>query len=171
MKQLIDSVESSLNSENWYAALITTLTLPDIAGKIDYPITGSNKRYADWFDKYVGDKYKSKLGHPSVEHTFLSGNDCYALRCSFLHEGKSEITEQRAREVLDDFVFVVAPKGSLIHCNQSGKKLQLQIDAFCNDILDGLRQWIKDIEQDLMKQIALNALLEIQQIKFSNTIR
>lgn len=46
------------------------------------------KRYADWFDKYVGHRYKSKIGAHQEEHTFLTGNDCYALRCSYLHEGK-----------------------------------------------------------------------------------
>ncbi|MBA7504750.1 hypothetical protein ES706_03404 [subsurface metagenome] len=113
MKQLIDSVESSIKAENWYAALILTLTLPDIAGKIDNPNSASNSRYAAWFDKYVGEKYKAKIGADKVEHIFLSGNDCYALRCSFLHEGKSEIVHQRARNVLDDFEFVVPPKGSI----------------------------------------------------------
>jgi hypothetical protein len=167
MQQLIDSIESSINAENWYAALILALTLPDIAGKIDNPDSGSNKRYADWFDKYVGDKYKSKIGASQVDHTFLSGNDCYALRCSFLHEGKSEITDQPARDILDDFVFVVPRKSFTIHCNQStdgSQKLQLQVDIFCVDIIKGLMQWLKDIENDSGKQSVLSTLLKIHQI-------
>lgn len=165
MKQLIDSVESSLKTENWYAALITAITLPDIAGKITYPITASGKRYADWFNKYVGDKYKSQVGAKLIEHTFLSGNDCYALRCSFLHEGISDIRNQTARDVLEDFEFVTPPKSGRIHCNQSDTKLQLQIDLFCNDMLDGIREWLKDIEKDPIKQRALDALIKIHNIK------
>ncbi|MGD0754892.1 MAG: hypothetical protein ABR927_07505 [Bacteroidales bacterium] len=77
MKHLIDSVESSIKIGNWYSALTLTLTLPDIAGKVDYPISSSNKRYSAWFDKYLGDKYKAKVGPKKEEHIFLSGNDCY----------------------------------------------------------------------------------------------
>jgi hypothetical protein len=167
MKQLFDSVELAIRTENWYAALILALILPDIAGKIDNPDSDSNKRYADWFDKYVGDKYKLKIGPNHVEHTFLSGNDCYALRCSFLHEGKSEINDQHARDVLDDFVFVVPRKSFTIHCNQStdgSQKLQLQVDIFCVDIVKGLMQWLNDIEKDSGKQSALSTLLKIHQI-------
>ena len=64
------------------------------------------------------------------EHVFLSGADCYALRCAFLHEGRDEITDQRAGEVLDAFAFVVPPAGSAIHSNQNNQTLQLQVDIF-----------------------------------------
>jgi hypothetical protein len=124
------------------------------------------KRYADWFDKYVGHRYKSKIGAHQEEHTFLTGNDCYALRCSYLHEGKSNIIDQRAREVLEDFEFIVPPKGSVLHCNQSNNNLQLQVDLFCTDILEGVRHWIEDIRTNPVKQSALNNLLKISQIKY-----
>lgn len=166
MQKLIDSLASSIKEENWPAALMLALTLQDIAGKIEFSIYSSNKRYADWFNKYVGHRYKSKIGAQQEEHIFLSGNDCYALRCSYLHEGKSSITDQRAREVLEDFEFVVPPKGSIVHCNQSNNKLQLQMDIFCKDILDGLSQWIKGIKTNPVKQTALNNLLKISEIKY-----
>jgi hypothetical protein len=152
MNELIQSVKLSLATGNWHGALITTLTLPDIAGKIDSKIPSSNERYAAWFDKYVGNNYKSKIGAQQVEHIFLSGNDCYALRCSYLHEGTSEITHQRARDVLEDFKFVSPPKSSKVHCNQLNTKLQLQVDIFCKDILDGISQWLIDIKNDPVKQ-------------------
>src|SRR5437868_5631970 len=165
MQYLIDSVESALRTENWYAALTLALTLPDIAGKIDYPTFGSNKRYAAWFEKYCGDRYKVEVGQETVEHFFfLNGNDCYALRCSFLHEGKSEILHQRARNVLEDFEFIVPPRGGLIHNNRKEDTLQLQVDIFCRDILDGIRQWLADINNDTQKQSELNTFLRIFRI-------
>jgi len=42
MKQLITSIESSIKNENWHAAILVALTLPDIAGKIEYPISSSS---------------------------------------------------------------------------------------------------------------------------------
>ena len=160
MKQLINSIKN----ENWHAALIVALTLPDIAGKIEYPISCSSKRYATWFDKYVRDQYKGRLGPNRTEHTFLSGNDCYALRCAYLHEGITDITQQKARDVLDEFIFVVPPKGSIVHCNQFDNKLQLQVENFCNDIINGLSQWLIDIMDDPIKQAALSSLIKIHKL-------
>lgn len=165
MKRLIDSVESSIKTKNWYAALIVVLTLPDIAGKIDNPRANSGKRYADWFNKYVGDRYRSEIGPDKTEHVFLSGNDCYALRCSFLHEGKSDITHQRAREILENFEFVAPPKGTILHCNQTNNRLQLQVDIFCFDIIGGLKKWIEEISKDFEKLSTLNNLVTIIEIK------
>ena len=34
MQKFINSVKQSLENKNWYSALIVTLTLPDIAGKV-----------------------------------------------------------------------------------------------------------------------------------------
>jgi len=165
MNKLINSLEVSIKAENWYSALIIALTLPDIAGKIEYPIATSGQRYANWFDKYVGHNYKAQIGSDKTEHTFLSGNDCYALRCSYLHEGITDITTQRAREILDDFIFVAPSKGLVIHCNQMNNKLQLQVDIFCNHIIEGLTKWLADISGDKTKQDALRKLIDIHQIK------
>lgn len=164
MNDLINSVKFSLATANWYAALLTTLTLPDIAGKIESKISSSNKRYADWFNKFVGDKYKSKIGVGHVDHIFLSGNDCYALRCSYLHEGTSTIINQPARAILEDFQFVAPPRSGSVHCNQLNNKLQLQIDIFCNDIINGIEQWLKNVENDPIKKSALSNMLNIYKI-------
>ena len=95
---------------------MVALTLPDIAGKIEYPISSSRVRYSSWFNKYVGERYKSRIGARNEEHTFLSGNDCYALRCAYLHEGVTDISGQKSRDVLDDFIFVALKEGSRVHC-------------------------------------------------------
>jgi len=153
-----------MQSHNWYAALTLTLTLPDIAGKVDTPAGGSNARYAQWFDQYIKGKYTSEIGPEHMKHVFLSGNDCYALRCAYLHEGKSEILLQRSRDVLEDFLFVSPKHGLFLHCNQNGNRLQLQVDQFCNDILDGISLWLTNIHSDKTKQDALNGQLKIFEI-------
>src|SRR4030066_211862 len=96
MKNILKSIENSLQNKNWYSALILSLILPDICGKLENTSKSSSERYPEWFDKYLGKKYNG----------FLSGNNCYALRCSFLHEGSGNIEKQRAKENLDHFVFV-----------------------------------------------------------------
>lgn len=95
MEKILQSIEYALQNENWYAAITVALIIPDICGKFEDSKKSSSKRYPEWFEKHLSQKYKG----------YLSGNDCYALRCSFLHEGSDEITHQRVREVLDYFVF------------------------------------------------------------------
>lgn len=161
MIQLINSLESSLKNKNWHSALLVALTLPDIAGKIEYPISSSLKRYSSWFTKYVGDNYKYSLGAPNEEHVFLSGNDCYALRCAYLHEGTTNIRNQSAKDVIDDFIFVEPKEGLQVHCNQLNDRLQLQVDTFCTDIIRGLYKWNDDISRDPIKREKLKNLIQI----------
>ena len=143
MNHLTDAVEQSLQSDNWYAALIVALSLPDIAGWVDHPNQGSQKRYADWFENFVSPLYTRQVG--GAEHKFLSGDDCYALRCSMLHEGRDKTLDQKARDVLDRFQFITPRPGSMIHCNQAGNKLQLQVDVFCRDICKEIAAWVSSI--------------------------
>ena len=143
MKHLMDAVELSLRSSNWYAGLIVALSLPDIAGWVDNPTQGSKERYSFWFENFVSPVYTHQVG--GSIHKFLSGDDCYALRCSLLHEGRVEIFHQRARDVLDRFQFVAPRPGRTVHCNQVNTKLQLQVDIFCRDICKGIATWFSSI--------------------------
>jgi len=166
MEHLINSVKQSIENKNWYGALTLVLILPDIAGKIEHPNYGSGKRYADWFDKYILDNYKANIGPDGIEHIFLSGNDCYALRCAYLHEGKSDIVKQRARDVLDDFEFLIPPLNNWkVHKNQANNKLQLQVNIFCQDIINGIEDWRKDISSDEEKQKKLTDFLKVYELK------
>lgn len=174
MKDFTESLKKSLDDKNWYAALFIALSLPDICGKIDNPgEKSSQKRYAAWFKEYIEHKYKydplqestreefpgvirgqiyGTLPNPSGKpETFLSGLDCYALRCAFLHDGSENISGQTAQERIESFEFItpdILPDGSIgpwiAHCNMDGKRnvLQLQVDIFCQDILDGVEDWI-----------------------------
>lgn len=158
MNHLTYSVESALRSQNWETALSLALALPDIAGRVEYPDLGSGRRYSLWFDQYVGHRYSHEIGADKTLHVFLSGDDCYALRCAYLHEGSSDITQQRARKALDSFLFSKPFPGANIHCNQSGNKLQLQVDIFCNDIIDGVHQWLSDISGTAKESLVQNFL-------------
>jgi hypothetical protein len=146
MKRFTQSIEKSLREQNWYAALSLALALPDICANVCSPNEGSKKRYIEWFNQYVLSKYTRQIGASKEEHIFLRGEDCYALRCSLLHEGTSEITEQRAQEVLENFNFVIPPSGWEVHMNQSGKLLQLQVDIFCQDMCASVNEWLTENE-------------------------
>ena len=165
MKKILDSIEKSLKNENWYSALVLSLMIPDICGKLEDSKKSSSKRYPEWFDKYLGKKYKN----------YLSGNDCYALRCSFLHEGSGKTEKQRSNDVLDRIVFI--SKGG--HCNRlsncdfgdtryDGKEiLQLSTFYFCQDIIEATSKWLNDINNDKTIQGNIAELLNIRKGGFS----
>ncbi|OAI06564.1 hypothetical protein [Methylomonas methanica] len=172
MNEFIEAIDRSVAVGNWYGALFVALSLPDICGKIDNPAeNGSQRRYAAWFDRYIRPKYTHQAGLNSREEVFLSGNDCYALRCAYLHEGSDDTTCQRAREAVDRFHFLVAPRNCVIHCNMIDTKLQLQVDIFCEDIKQGVIDWIREIQNDGKKLAATQSLLKIQFLDSNNGIR
>jgi hypothetical protein len=167
MDRFTKSIKQSLRDKNWYAALALSLAIPDISANIENPEAGSKARYVDWYNRFVKKKYTGHVGPDREEHIFLCGEDCYALRCSLLHEGSNDITEQRAQEVLNKFHFVVPPKnGNVIHMNQYGNALQLQIDVFCEDICNAVSRWLEtEVAGNKVYQSRIASLFSIYENK------
>ncbi len=176
MQKFVDSVKQSLENGNWYSALIVTLTLPDIAGKVDYPGEVPGRvRYRSWFNQYLLASFTIEVpsahqpeGNEKMvmqEIEILSGDDCYALRCSYLHEGSDDINGQRAQEVLERFVFTEPnEKNNTFHRNLiNGNTLALNVKLFSEEILVGIESWLVDIKNDATKQQALNEMTKLHQ--------
>ncbi|ELB2923219.1 hypothetical protein QMT33_002795 [Vibrio alginolyticus] len=145
MQRFIDSIEKSVEDENWYSALYLALTLPDICARLESENgKTSGAKYIAWYDKYMLDKYSHHIGRNRELTVFLSGADCYALRCSALHEGGADITTQRCREVLEKFHFTYV--GS--HCNKFNNILQLDIAQFCRDVCNSVQDWNVNFEDE-----------------------
>ena len=163
MDNFIQALEKCVADKNWYGALFIVLTLPDICGKIEYPSKCSTQRYKDWFERYLEPHYTKQVGSPAMGmvHKFLSGSDCYAIRCALLHEGTDEIVEQRAQESLDRFHFTEPPQSGCIHFNKSGKALQLQVDKFASEMIQAIRSWLSEISCDNQKQERLSKLMKV----------
>lgn len=162
MDHLIQSVRQAVAQENWYAALGLALALPDICGYAEDPTAGSQRRYVAWCTDYLVPKYTDLIGPHEEEHVFLSGEDCYALRCAFLHEGADEIVNQRARRALESFIFVAPRPGRMRHCNQIDGILQLQVDLFCEDLCASVEEWFGVARQRHDVQTRLGQLMKIE---------
>lgn len=165
MKRFTDSIRSALRERNWYAALALALAMPDICGNIDQPNAGSGARYADWFDVWMGHHYRRRgpdnWPEHARNHTFMTGSDCYALRCSFLHAGEGDVAgkAQLVRDALDKFRFIAPPLQR--HCNQSGRALELQVDIFCAQMADQVDAWESTKQGDAGYEAAKLNLLVI----------
>jgi hypothetical protein len=164
LHDILNSIERSLQDENWYSALVMSLIIPDILGKLEGE-PKSSTRYPAWFDKYLGKKYGD----------FLSGKDCYALRCAYLHEGSENIETQNAKDILDRFVFV-SHGPHLNRFNNSyfgdpkydGKDfLQLSVRDFCQDMLEAAKRWLEDVSSNQEIQFNIKEMLTIREGGFS----
>lgn len=157
MQQLIESIKLSVESENYYAALALALAIPDIAGKIDSLAPKSTPTtYKNWYNKYILSKYTRQ----SDQFIFLSAENCYALRCAYLHTGVSEITGQRIAEILKKIELSFPQNGNHLVWVDN-EYVVIQIDILCMDILDGAQKWLKDIENDELRMTEVKNLVEI----------
>jgi len=161
MDRFISSIEKSLETENWYSAIILTLTLPDICGWLESSSTGSKKRYVAWYEKYLMHLYKNDFF--GADFCFMTGRDCYALRCAFLHEGADEILRQSAREVLSKIIF--STTGS--HRIRIDDVLSLNVSAFAKEVCEGVKQWETDTKDNKDIQERKKELLFINTKQFS----
>ena len=165
-----DAIDLGIETENWYAALVVALTLPDICGYLDDPDQKSSKRYVKWFNTYMTPKYTTEVGAKMEKHTFLNGNDAYALRCAYLHSGTFHTDDQWIKDALRKFRFVTTQKNNKVHKNQNGQSLQLQVDEFCWDIRDAVNQWIKDSEENQNITSLIDNMIEIEKLENSFTL-
>lgn len=162
MKRFTDSIKRSIETQNWYSALSMALAIPDVCGRLVNPNQKSQARYVAWFQKWLEAKYTSTIDAGGTKHVFLCAEDCYALRCSYLHEGGDNILDQRARKALEDFHFITPPDiGSRIHMNQSNSTLQLQVDVFAMDMADAVGEWASSVANDVEIQERIKNLLVI----------
>lgn len=178
MKRFIKSIKQSLDKKNWYAALTMALTLPDICARFEYPdVNSSQKRYISWYNKYMLKSYKHNIGPKEEEYIFLSGNDCYSLRCSYLHQGEDEISNQRAQEKINKFMFITPPPWGSLHLNlkqscDGYSLLQLQVDKFCEDVCTAVEVWENDfINKDMQNRLKLDSMLNIYDVSINSLFR
>jgi hypothetical protein len=141
IKTYVNSVRQAITEENWYCALALTLALPDICGSIEHPTKGSKERFVAWYDQYVAPKFQEVFSE-GVGNLLLSGSDCYALRCSFLHNGSEDITSQHARKVLEKFYFIKPLMQWSFNTRARKKMLIVQVDRFCLLVCNSVDSWM-----------------------------
>lgn len=143
MEQFISSVHKALAEKNWHAALFITLALPDICTRLESENDKTNgEKYAGWFDKYLKETYTIKM--PGGPILFMSGDDCYVLRCSMLHQGFSDVSHQSKKGTLDKFHFSVLPQ----HLIKVGNVLHLNVSEFCKEVLSAVSTWFDEFKEN-----------------------
>jgi hypothetical protein len=140
MRDFVGQIREVLqNSRLYYAALFISLTLPDICGAIGSENgEASRQKYINWYNKYASDSCK-----------FLTGEDCYLIRCSILHQGSTQHPKGKYNRI----VFVEpSATTNVFHCNILNDALNLDVHIFCENMIQGVETWLKENENTELYQ-------------------
>lgn len=153
MREFFDQVLRAADAGLYYLALFGALSIPDICASMEAEDGQTNgSRYAAWFDAHVAAKYTvGPDRQPSV-----TGDDAYGLRCSMLHQARTRPHKGSYSRVL----FVEPGHGVIAHNNvmvvgdadQWAAVLNLDVGAFCRDLVDAANAWLTVAEQTAVFQ-------------------
>lgn len=131
MHSLFSEIERGLSAGMYHLSLGTTLCIPDICAALQSENGNTNrKKYINWYNKYVGDKIR------------MTADDCYYFRCSFLHQSSTHHIESNYERI----IFVEPNAIGLLHNNVILGALNIDINAFCRDIIESARSWQVEVK-------------------------
>lgn len=153
---LLEQIETCLQQKLYYVAIMTSLVVPDIAGAIDSDNSGTvQKRYATWFDKYVKPRYTGKIN--------LTGDECYYLRCSMLHHGKTR--HNKIKVVFMRFPQSNSPVNPLSLDNNQG--LLVEPHTFCNNMIYAAYNWLEVVHDDDLFKKNMENFMTLYSLSFT----
>lgn len=149
LKNISESVRLSLDTENYFAALTTSLILIDTCSSIHFSEQNLkvNERYKQWCDSFLIQEFNEITD-------YLSSNNIWFLRNAMLHQSSSNPTstknyEKYGTEKVKDIVPVVFPKdfdeiekGFLADTNEKYDTLFFDINYFCEKIIFVVNKWM-----------------------------
>ena len=164
LHRYLADIHHAMNAGAFYSALALSIAIPDVCGSIEYPDEkGVGKRYRDWFDLSC-----------YMLQSYLSAEDCYAIRCSYLHQGIDEFggpSAIAARLTHIEFTVGMAAGGwSLSYLPsaqgpQAKGAVRIPVEDFCRDMTTSANGWWKSRSSDPRVASALARLIEFHQAK------
>jgi hypothetical protein len=138
METLFSEIEAALASNLVTLALMGTITIPDICAALGSSNgKTSEAKYIEWFDKNVAPLYYlPAMGIHTEDYQVVTGQDCYGLRCSLLHQGRARPHKGQYQRIL-----LMLPGGPAKSGFIRPDKLILGIEFFCQNIVDAARTW------------------------------
>ena len=111
MRDYFEQTRSASQVGLHLVALGAALAIPDMCSAMESSDgLATKQRYIAWFDQHVAPRYSG----------FVSGEDCYLLRCSMLHQG----TTQHPK---GNFSRILFTEGGGLHNNIMNDALNLDV--------------------------------------------
>jgi hypothetical protein len=166
MEFILDAIERASRQGQCFPAVVTALTVPDIAGAVESPGGGSQARYVKWIDGWFSPKF------PTYREHQIDGVALYALRCKLLHEGLSDPSQAPAASKSAAashkrlIAFNVGPAVHMHLCTGSDGVGDtwtiLRAETFCFEITSAARDWISARQTDPAAMQMLKTLVDIR---------
>jgi hypothetical protein len=135
MRDYLDQLEAVKDANLFYVGLAGALMVPDMAAAMDAEDGRTNaSRYPAWFDQHAASRFFGRI----------TGDDCYGLRCSMLHQGRLEPHRGSYSRVL--FVEPGATP-NVFHCNVIDDVLNVDVRIFVAEVIASAREWLDAVEQ------------------------
>jgi hypothetical protein len=161
LHRYLADIHFAMRAAAFYSALALSVAIPDICGGIEYPSEQRvAKRYQDWFDQWCG-----------MLQSYLTAADCYAIRCSYLHQGIDEFggsSAIAARLTHIEFTVGMAADGwslSYVPSAQGPKAkgaVRIPVEDFCRDMTTSGDAWYRSRSSDPRVISALTRLIEFR---------
>jgi hypothetical protein len=161
MQPFVDALKAALEAQNWYAALLTALTLPDMCAAAEGLKEGNGERYRRWCNTYLVAKYTVHAPNDPVGRVFLTGDDIWKLRNAVLHEGSDQVRRDAVADVLHRVGFSSAgAHKNLIQVN-GVTALNLTVPGFCHDVIAAVERWQFIVSDNAIVQENLGTRLTV----------
>ena len=166
MEFILDAIDRASSQGQCFPAVVTALTVPDIAGAVDSPGAGSQTRYVEWIDQWFLPRF------PIYKEHGIDGISFYALRCKLLHEGLSDPSQAAAASKSAAasqkrlIAFNIGP-GIVMHLCTSRDRWGnswtiLRAEEFCANVTSATREWLTSRKKDPAAMQRLKALVDIR---------
>jgi hypothetical protein len=158
----LEQIEKCVSQKLFFVAIMACLAIPDIGGAIDSDDGKAvQKSYEGWFNKYASPKYRG------IGENRLTGKECYFLRCSMLHQGKSH---HKALKKYSDIIFSEIPQTNspvnpvfLSEINI----LLVEPKTFCNNIIYAAYDWLEVVHNNELFKKNTDKFMTLFSLSFS----
>jgi hypothetical protein len=161
LHRYLADIHYAVNATAFYSALALALAIPDICGAIEFPDEQAvGRRYRDWFESWCG-----------LMQSYVGAADCYAIRCSYLHEGIQEFGGRSTIDAtLSHIQFTVGMGGggwsytNIAAAPGSDAKpaVRIPVELFCRDMTTSADAWRRSRASDPRTALALSRLIEFR---------
>jgi hypothetical protein len=166
MEFILDAIDRASRQGQCFPAVVTALTIPDIAGAVDSPNAKSEVRYVTWINDWFSPHWPEYVDHA------IDGAALYALRCKLLHQGLTNpsLAPAASKSVAASHKRLIAfnfgPE-TVLHrltgFDVSGNSWTiLRAESFCSDIIFAARNWLAIRKSDPLATQKLNTLVDVR---------
>ena len=156
IEKIINDILIAKDNRAYLSALSLSLTLPSILSSIDINQKSTRKDYVAWFDQWVYKYYEqpksdNEIINKGIEATKFDGENCYALRCSLLHAGNTDLIESKGK--IGYFVLCASDKSShegdasvcSVSCDSASDiYVSLNVVGLIDAIVSGAREYLAE---------------------------